>query len=616
MKNVKQMLAAAIALLAIVWFAPGCGGSGSSSSGPVSSSTVTVNGVANLGVVRGGVVKAYRLDGGSKGALLDSYAATDIYGQYQLKITNYQGPMLLELTPDANNAAQFLDEYTGTMKVLTSTVRSVVPAPAADQYANITALTEVATLAALQKLGVTGTDPAQGVMEALAQVGTAFLGGDDPLTLRPDDVSQSSSIDAYSSHYASVLAGFSGLAANNKVTIAQLAADFYGQMFPQVGTPYGQASPYTDALYTQMQAVTTNTGIKLAPVARAKPLGTADIVAAHQGAFDFVRLTLSSTNGSDDLSVGSMDFYASVASALQTTVTEQAAYRKGAATAIAGVVNYYGSAQQNGSWNLRSTALANGNLFQQGEISGDGQWMAGVTTDIQNVLSHNLLLAVAHPATAVAASAMVGNWQWIAMEKNGTATVTWNGELILANGTFSGGITFSNQSASGRQSIGGTIGVDSYSGFILTNGVLAANADTPTSLHLLPTADANKALVYFSDGTNWGVGVALRRNTAVQPIKGHLYHLTALDIVGKQSTAGTVNLLKQSLAGKSFTSAAAKPATLNSVFSLTWPTASSNGTQAVTVVQAGASLSGYIATDGSVIVAEDPGKGIRLLLRQ
>lgn len=81
MKSVGQMATTAIMLLVIVWFAPGCGGSGSSSSGPVSSSTVTVNGVANLGVVRGGVVKAYRLDGGSKGALLDSYAATDIYGQ-------------------------------------------------------------------------------------------------------------------------------------------------------------------------------------------------------------------------------------------------------------------------------------------------------------------------------------------------------------------------------------------------------------------------------------------------------------------------------------------------------------------------------------------------------
>jgi len=615
MKSVGQMATTAIMLLVIVWFAPGCGGSGSSSSGPISSSTVTVNGVANLGVVRGGVVKAYRLDGGSKGALLDSYAATDIYGQYQLNITNYQGPMLLELTPDANNAAQFLDEYTGTMQVLTSTVRAVVPAPSADQYANITALTEVATLAALQKLAVTGTDPAQGVMEALAQVGTAFLGGNDPLTLRPDDVSQNSSIDAYSSHYASVLAGFSGLAANNKVTIAQLAADFYGQMFPQVGTPYGQASPYTDALYAQMQAVTTNAGVVLIPVATAKPLGTADIVAAHQGVFDFVRLTLSSVNGSDDLSVGSMDFYASVASALATTITEQATYRKGVATTVAGVVNNYGSAQQDGTWQLRATTSTTSNLFQQGTISGDGQWMAGVTTDIQNVLSHNLLLAVAHPAATVAASAMVGSWQWIAVEKNGTATVTWSGELTIVSAGFTGGVTFSNQLSAGRSSISGKIAVDSYSGFVLTNDSVF-NAYMPHSFHLLPTADANKALVYFSDGSNWGVGVALRRNTAVQPLSGHLYHFTALDMKGKQSIAATANLLKGTLSGKSFTSAAAKPVTLNSSFGITWPTANSNGAQPVTVVQAGLSLLGYIATDGTVIVVEDPGKGIRLLLRQ
>ncbi|MDX8413532.1 MAG: hypothetical protein R8J85_05535 [Mariprofundales bacterium] len=614
-KEWRQILATVAVVIGLGLLAPGCGGSGSSSSGPTVSSTVTVNGVANLGVVRGGVVKAYRLDGGSKGALLDSYAATDIYGQYQLRISNYQGPMLLELTPDANNAAQFLDEYTGTMKVLTSTVRAVVPAPAADQYANITALTEVATLAALQKLAVAGTDPAQGVMEALAQVGTAFLGGDDPLTLRPDDVSQSSSIDAYSSHYASVLAGFSGLAAQNGVSIAQLAADFYGQMFPQVGTPYGQASPYTDALYTTMQAVVTNTGIKLAPVARAKPLGTADIVAAHQGVFDFVRLTLSSTNGSDDLSVGSMDFYASVASPLATSITEQTAYRNGATTAVAGVVNYYGSAQQDGSWQLR-TAVTAGNLYQQGVVSGNGQWISGVTTDIYNVSSHNLLLAVAHPATAVAASAMVGNWQWMAVEKNGTATVTWNGELSLTSSSgFIGAVTYSNQISSGGQNIGGTVAVDSYSGLLLTNTV-AVNAFMPQSFHLLPTADANKALVYFSDGTNWGVGVALRRNTAVQPLSGHLYHFTALDMVGKQSTAGSANFLKKSLSGKLFTSAATKPVTLSQSISTTWPTANSNGSQPVTVVQAGTNLLGYIATDGSVIVAEDPGKGIRLLLRQ
>lgn len=615
---VKQVAMTAAAVLIIAAFAPGCGGSSSSNITPAASNTIVVNGVANLGVVKDGVIKAYRLDSGSKGALLDTYAATDIYGQYQLKITNYQGPMLLELTQNAGNSAQFLDEYTGLMKVLPATMRSVVPAAAADQYANITALTEIAALAALQKLAVAGTDPAQGVMEALAEVGTAFLAGDDPLSLRPDDVSQDTYTDTSTSHYASVLAGFSGLAAQNGVTITQLAADFYGQLFPQVGSPYAQASPYTDALYTQMLAVATNAGVKRLPVSKAKPLGIADIVAAHQGGFDVVRLTLNSTNGSDDLSIGSMDFYASVASSLATSLTERAAYRNGVVTTSAGVVNYYGRAHENGSWELRSTASQISSLFQQGAMSGDGQWIAGVTTDIYNVTSHNLMLAVAHPATAVAASKMVGDWQWIAVDKNGTTTVTWSGELTLTSSTgFVGSVTFSNQTSSGRQSISGTVGVDSYAGFLLTNTGLA-NAFMPTTLHMIPTADANKALIYFADGTNWGVGVALRRNLAVLPLSGHLYHFTALDMVGKQSTIGTVNLLKSSLTGKLYphSTTLLEPFVTSQSLSTAWPTANSNGSQPITVVQAGKSLSGYVATDGSVIVAEDLGKGIRVLLRQ
>ncbi|MDQ6963862.1 MAG: hypothetical protein Q9M13_02955 [Mariprofundales bacterium] len=614
---IHQSLATALMVVVISLLAPGCGGSSSSSVTPVSSTTAVVTGVANLGVVRDGVVNAYRLDGGSRGVLLDSYAATDIYGQYQLRITNYQGPMLLELTQNGNGSTQFLDEYSGTMKVLGTTMRSVVPTVTADKYANITALTEIASLAALQKMSRAGSDPAQSVMEALAQVGVAFLAGDDPLTLRPDDVSQDSYTDSNSSHYASVLAGFSGLAAQNGTTIAQLAADFYGQMFLQVGSPYGQASPYTDALYTKMQAVTTNAVVKRLPVAKAKPLGIADIVAAHQGQFDFMRLTLSSVNGSDDLSVGVVDFYASVASSLLSTVTENMAYRNGVATTVAGVVNYYGRAQEAGSWELRSSAVAqSGTLYQQGVMAGGGELIAGVTTDIYNVASHNLLLAVKRPATAVAASSMVGDWQWVAVEQSGGQSVTWSGELTITSSTgYVGGVTLSNQTAAGRQSISGTVGVDSYTGFLLTNTGLA-NAFMPTTIHLTPTADANKAVLYFADGTNWGVGVALRRNQVVQSLAGRLYHYVALNMVDKISTTGMVDLVKKSLVGREFTSATQRPVTTTQSFTLTWPTASSNGAQPITVVQAGQSLSGYVASDGSVMVLEDPGKGLRLLLRQ
>jgi len=188
MKTGVQIMVTVAAVWTVALFAPGCGGS-SGGSAVTSSSTITVQGVANLGVVSGGVIKAYRLDGGSKGALLDSYSGTGTDGAFSLHITNYQGPMLLELTPDVGNTATFLDEYSGKSSTLVDTIRSVVPAILSDQYANITPLTEIATAGALQKMA-SGADPAQQVIEALAQVGTAFLGGGDPLTLTPDDLSQ------------------------------------------------------------------------------------------------------------------------------------------------------------------------------------------------------------------------------------------------------------------------------------------------------------------------------------------------------------------------------------------------------------------------------------------
>ncbi len=601
----------AIAVLAVVmeaFFLPGCGGSSSSGGGgTTSSSTVTVNGVANLGVVKGGVVSAYRLDGGSKGTLLDRYSGTGPDGTFRLRITNYQGPMLLELAPDANNSATFLDEYSGTMKTLADRVRSVAPAVTADQYANITPLTEMAAAGALQKLAA-GTDPVQGVAESLAQVGTAFLGGGDPLTLVPDDLSQVSSKG--SADYAGVLAGIAGLAATRGKSIAALSSDFYGQLFPSSGKAGALRTRDVQDLYTHMTGAPVKGAIRRRASA-AKPLGSANIAEAHQGRFDYVSLAL--TAGGKQLEDGTVDLYTTNAGFSPRDLYTDGTWSAPAKSRVT-FDTYTFSAD--GRWSLNRVASAVATPEHQGVFSADGQMVAGVLTDNYSVRDQRFLVGVRHATSPALRS---GEWQWVVLEyQTGGSLVTFSGNLSLTaatvgSGSFSGILRSSNSAAA--TTFNGSIGRDSY-GFVFRPST--AGGVVPSSFAFVPSEDGDKAIVWFADGTVWGLGVALRRNTTRHQFVGRSFHYAELAASVPRSTSGMVRILagKGLFSGRDFTTAP-QPKKRNIAFSLMMKAADKQGMRAVSLSRAGeAARTGYIAPDGMAIVAEDPGKGIRLLLRQ
>ncbi|RMH51979.1 MAG: hypothetical protein D6682_02935 [Zetaproteobacteria bacterium] len=602
------MVGVAAAMVALALFAPGCGGGGGGGGSVAGGSTVAVHGVANLGVVQGGVVRAYRLDGGGKGALLDRYSGTGPGGGFTLRISNYQGPMLLELTPGGQGAT-FLDEYTGTTAALSGTIRAVVPAVVADQYANITPLTEMAAAGALQKIAA-GGDPAAGVMEALAQVGSAFLGGGDPLTLIPDDVTLPASGDADRAHYAAVLAGIAGLAHTRGKSIPALAADLYGQLFPVGGSGALSTTDLND-LYTHMIQAPVTGRVDHRPAVAGRPLGSANIAQAHQGRFEYVTLTLAV--GGRRLERGVVDLYTTSAAMFPRDL-----YVDGTAQAPAsgrvGFDTY--SLSADGRWSLDRVTSAVAEPQYQGAFSADGQMVAGVLTDNYSLTEHRLLLGVRHTDAPVVTSAV---WQWVGLEYGAAgALTTFSGNLDVtassaAAGAFSGGITASDGS---RPTFNGNVVRDSY-GFVFT--LAKGSAPVPVRFRFVPSEDGRKALIWFADGTVWGVGVALRRNSVAQPLVGRRYHYVGLAAsTSVRSTAGFVHLLPGGglFSGRDFTTAP-QPQRSGVSFTLSMQAADRVGLRAVSLSKGGeAALSGFIAPDGTVVVAEDPGRGIRLLLRQ
>ncbi|MDX8408997.1 MAG: hypothetical protein R8J84_02970 [Mariprofundales bacterium] len=599
--------AAVGALLLLALFAPGCGGASGGGSAPAAVSVTTVNGVANLGVVTGGVVKAYRLDGGSKGALLDRYSGTGPAGQFALHITNYSGPMLLELTPDTY--ATFVDEYTGTKPSLTATVRSVAPAVLADQYANITPLTEIAAAGALQKLA-TGTDPAQGVMESLAQVGTAFLGGDNPLTRRPDDVSQMASLGTESAHYASVLAGIAGVASHRGKSIATITADFYGQLFPLAGGTGALATTDTDDLYTAMRTAPVVGVVKKQAAWRSQPLASANIAAAHGGRFQYQSLTLAASG--NGLEAGSLDLYAAgpVAFYPRDLYSNGAVQTLSASTVVAASYSF----ASDGSWQWNQVTSAQTVPVHQGGFSSGGQVVAGVLTDNYSSTSHEWIVGV---RSGLAPPSLANSdWQWVGIASSGGAWFTLSGNIGLTTstantGSFSGGLTPSNTKV--KSTFSGRYLVDNYS--YIFNIPSGSGGAVPAQFRFYPSEDGTKAVIYFADGNVWGMGVALLASTNAIKLDGAAYHYMAISVLPSSlSTAGKVALLPSGglFQGRDFTTS---PQQIVSKVPFTLRSGASAGLVSV-AKGSEAVLSGYISPDGAVMVAEDPGKGIRLLLRQ
>jgi len=103
------------ALLALFIVACGGGGSESSDSASTESSTSTassIQGKVVKGVVKNATVTAFRVESGLVGSVLTS-TTTNSQGQYNLRFSNYEGPVYIEVTPIGNSTQMVCDAASG-----------------------------------------------------------------------------------------------------------------------------------------------------------------------------------------------------------------------------------------------------------------------------------------------------------------------------------------------------------------------------------------------------------------------------------------------------------------------------------------------------------------------
>ena len=218
-----------------------CSGDGGGTTAATNTTTgvsqVSLTGVVvvpNLGPVTAVTVTATDLTTNQE---LGSTNTANADGSYTVPNAKGSNPILIKVT-----GGSYLDEATGTQKSLpTNGISACLPDPSTVDKAAVTTLTEIATQAALRSGSVT----AASIDAANRNVGSALLGGADPTTTIPIDISQAIPANATTAekNYARVLAGLAVDAKNNSG-----------------GDLYSAAQRFTDALFDTSGAPKLSTG--------------------------------------------------------------------------------------------------------------------------------------------------------------------------------------------------------------------------------------------------------------------------------------------------------------------------------------------------------------------
>ncbi|HEY9032333.1 MAG TPA: thrombospondin type 3 repeat-containing protein, partial [Pseudomonadales bacterium] len=171
MKRIKLCL-----LLAAAWGLAGCGGGGGGGGAAGFSTATTVSGSVIDGPMANATVKAYTIDNGGKGELLDE-GSTDANGAITgLSLNAADAPFILEAEADIDT----IDISTGAVPVVKK-VRTILTAAQLADMANTpvyaTPLTSVATDIALSKAGSSTTaEELQALLADAAKQTVAALG--------------------------------------------------------------------------------------------------------------------------------------------------------------------------------------------------------------------------------------------------------------------------------------------------------------------------------------------------------------------------------------------------------------------------------------------------------
>ena len=218
-----QFFRSTVSLLSVMALSAGltaCGGGGSSStnvSAPTSpaSQITTLNGMVNKGVVRNGLVSVYSLKDGAVDTLLGT-TYTDQSGHYSLNITNYDGPVYIQVSPSTNgkptlmvcDAAAGCGTYSSASSYDTNNngtidfgetfevpanfeLTSALPSASLSSSATISTLTHLATqLAAQYPQGLNDIS----IAVAMSQVQNLFGLDSSPATLKTVDLTNTTAV--------------------------------------------------------------------------------------------------------------------------------------------------------------------------------------------------------------------------------------------------------------------------------------------------------------------------------------------------------------------------------------------------------------------------------------
>jgi len=427
------------------------GDSGSASSSTTTEQQVSITGVVvvpNLGPVTAVTVTATDLTTNQE---LGSINTANADGSYTVPNAKVSNPIIIKVS-----GGTYLDEATGAQKSLpTNGISACLPNPSTVTKVAVTTVTEIATQAALKSGSVT----AASIDAANRNVGSALLGGADPTTTIPIDISKAipAGATAAEKNYARLLAGIAVDAKNNSGGDLYSAAQrFANVLFDATGAPKLSTGGALPADITNLQAAVQNyaavgtiSAANVPPVDTYATVGLVNPAAANGSVLDYYYMEVfmdSYTAGTGQVSEAILELGLE-SSDLSTRVANWSAFAanvNGVPETVLGAGVHGVQMNANGQL-LWSTPTAPNNQPIKVDFSKDGQFGIGRDFGDNGAQAVRLNLMVKKPKVAPTLASVAGTYQLLLMAHNSGGTpsasagYTEHGTIVL-DGT--GGLTY------------------------------------------------------------------------------------------------------------------------------------------------------------------------------
>jgi len=446
------------ALLSFILVSCGGGGdAGNTSSTPSTNPSnnadqVSISGVVvvpNLGPVTAVTVTATDL---TTNKVLGSINTANADGSYTIPNAKVKNPIIIKVT-----GGTYLDEATGAQKSLpTAGISACLPDPSAVGTVAVTTVTEIATQAALKSGSVT----AASIDAANRNVGSALLGGADPTTTIPVDISKAIPAGATvaEKNYARLLAGIAvDASANSGGDLYSAAQRFANALFDAAGAPKLSNGGALPADITNLQTAVQNyvpsgtiSAANVPPVDAYATVGLVNPAAANGSVLDYYYMEVfmdSYTAGAGQVSESFVELGLE-SSDLTTGVANWSAFAansNGVPDTVLGSGVHGVQMNANGQL-LWSTPTAPNRQPIKVDFSKDGQFGIGRDFGDNGAQAVRLNLMVKKPKIAPTMASVAGTYNVLimthdsSMSPSASAGNTEHGSFILDG---KGGLTYS-----------------------------------------------------------------------------------------------------------------------------------------------------------------------------